>query len=181
MVCAKCAKCAKCVQNLRISPKEVHTCLGRSGRNQPEKLASPALLEFAGIPPATVLCYPLTSQIAEKLHAYTRPYAGGESSRVRDFVDILLIASLANLSSQKLSEAIKITFEVRATHDVPKELPKPPASWAAPYNRLARELNLTWQTIDDAWQAATYFLHPVLDGTSKAIWDPASWSWSGFQ
>lgn len=48
-----------------------------------ETLTGPALLELAGIPPARVPCYPLTTQIAEKVHAYTRPYAAGESSRVR--------------------------------------------------------------------------------------------------
>src|SRR5690242_19792157 len=35
----------------------------------PERLSGPPLLEFAGIEPAVVPCYPLTQQIAEKVHA----------------------------------------------------------------------------------------------------------------
>lgn len=35
-----------------------------------ENLTTPALLEFAGISPTIVPCYPLTQQIAEKVHAY---------------------------------------------------------------------------------------------------------------
>ncbi len=101
--------------------------IGDAVADKPEKLTGPRLLSFAAIRPARVPCYPLTSQISEKVHAYTRPYAAGESSRVRDLVDILLIASIARLNSRKLSNALKITFEVRSTHDLPKELPQPPA------------------------------------------------------
>ena len=57
-----------------------------------ERLATPALLEFADIRSTVVLCYPLTQQLAEKVHAYARPRPSGESSRVKDLVDILLIA-----------------------------------------------------------------------------------------
>ena len=37
-----------------------------------ETLATPALLGFAGIQPTAIPCYPLTQQVAEKVHAYTR-------------------------------------------------------------------------------------------------------------
>ena len=45
------------------------------------------LLAFAGIPPAEIPSYPLTQQVAEKLHAYTRPRATGEGSRVKDMLN----------------------------------------------------------------------------------------------
>jgi hypothetical protein len=38
----------------------------------PEVLTGPDLLAFAEIAPAKVRCYPLTTQVAEKLHTYTR-------------------------------------------------------------------------------------------------------------
>lgn len=145
--------------------------------DQPEILTGPALLEFAEIAPAKVLCYPLTTQLAEKVHAYTRPYARGESSRIRDLVDIVLIASKRSLDSVKLSDALRATFDVRRTHELPKELPQPPAVWSGPYKKLAGELNLSWPTIEDAWDAAASFLNHVLKGTATGMWDPASWSW----
>ncbi|PYY04051.1 MAG: hypothetical protein DMG69_31400 [Acidobacteria bacterium] len=38
----------------------------------PDVLAGPDILAFAEIAPARVRCYPLTRQVAEKLHTYTR-------------------------------------------------------------------------------------------------------------
>ncbi|MHB8500889.1 MAG: nucleotidyl transferase AbiEii/AbiGii toxin family protein [Candidatus Acidiferrales bacterium] len=49
----------------------------------PVVLTGPDLLAFAEILPATVRCYPLTTQVAEKLHTYTRTYASGETTRAR--------------------------------------------------------------------------------------------------
>ena len=65
---------------------------------QAEKLTMPPLLTFAGIDPTIATCFPVTQQIAEKVHAYTRPHGGNEGSRVKDLVDILLLASLASMS-----------------------------------------------------------------------------------
>ena len=150
---------------------------GDSLSDQPETLTGSALLEFAGIPPPRIPCYPLTSQIAEKLHAYTRPYEAGESSRVRDLVDILLIASLSGLKGATLLEALRATFAARKTHSLPLKLPKYPASWSGPYKRLARELTLAWPTVADAWLAAGHFLDPVLKGVARGSWEPGNWTW----
>ena len=60
---------------------------------QSEALTTPDLLGFAGIEPVTVPAIPLTRQVAEKLHAYTRRYEGDRvSSRPKDLVDLALIA-----------------------------------------------------------------------------------------
>ena len=96
----------------------------------PEIFLTPDLLEFAGIDRVPVRTYPLTQQVAEKLHAYTRPYSGAQSSRVRDFADLLLIASEVNLDGRSLSEAIRATFGARSTHPIPQALPTPPAHFA---------------------------------------------------
>lgn len=47
-------------------------------------LTTPALLEFAGIQPTRIACYPIMQQIAEKVHALTRIHTSGEVSRVKD-------------------------------------------------------------------------------------------------
>jgi len=78
------------------------------------------ILDFAGIASTEVPCYPITQQIAEKLHALTRKYASGGSSRAKDFVDILLLASLSNIEGVTLSKAIQSTFEIRNTHPLPQ-------------------------------------------------------------
>ncbi|HEY42931.1 MAG TPA: nucleotidyl transferase AbiEii/AbiGii toxin family protein [Anaerolineae bacterium] len=143
-----------------------------------EKLEAPGyLLDFAEIPPAVVPCYPLTQQIAEKVHAYTKPHPSGEPSRVRDIIDILLIAELGKINSSYLLQALQSTFEAKGTHPLPNRLPDPPSSWASPFRKLARELDLNWGSIDEAKDAASRFLNPMLHMRVKGIWDPNSWAW----
>lgn len=142
-----------------------------------EKLTPPALLEFADIHPPVVQCYPLTQQIAEKVHAYTRPYAKGEVSRVKDWVDLLLIAELGVLNGQTLRRALQATFDVRGTHPLPARLSVPPSSWSAPFRRIAKEVNLGYPSLPDAVSAVSRFLDPVLQGQPVGIWDPITWGW----
>ncbi len=144
----------------------------------PEVLTTPDLLGFAEIPPAKVRCYPLTTQVAEKLHTYTRTYASGETSRARDLADILLAASLEQFNSAKLKQAIDATFQARASHAVPQELPDPPERISVSYRRLARELDLPWPTIEEAGQAAGQFLNPILKRDARAKWNPVAWRWT---
>jgi hypothetical protein len=142
-----------------------------------EKLTPPALLEFAEIRPPVVPCYPLTQQIAEKVHAYTRPHATGEASRVKDWVDVLLIAELGTLNGQLLRRALRATFEARNTHPLPTHLPVPPSSWSTPFRRIAREVSLGYNTLADAISAISRFLDPVLQGQPVGRWDPITWTW----
>ena len=142
-----------------------------------ENLATPALLAFADIPPTQVPCYPLTQQIAEKAHAYTRPHLAGESSRVKDLVDILLMAGIEQVDGRVLYQPLEATFNARKTHALPLHLPDPPATWSAPFRRLAEETGLGYRTLTDAGETARRFLDPVLQGKATGTWDPMAWSW----
>ena len=144
----------------------------------PDVLTAPDLLACAGIAPAKVRCYPLTAQVAEKLHTYTRTFASGETSRARDLADILLAASLEQFKSATLRHAIEATFHARASHAVPRELPNPPERIRTSYRQLARELNLPWPTIEEAAQAAAQFLNPILMDDAHPRWDPVAWRWT---
>jgi len=142
-----------------------------------EILTTPTLLAFAGIPPAEIPCYPLSQQVAEKTHAYTRPHPAGQSSRVKDLVDILLIASLGPMNARALHQALEATFNERRTHALPQHLPEPPSTWSLPFGRLAGEIGLEYPTLSDASEAARRFLDPVLRGEAAGMWDPVAWSW----
>ncbi len=143
----------------------------------PEILHTPDLLAFADIDPVPFPAYPLTQQLAEKLHAYTRPLGGAENTRVRDFVDMLLIASMSTIDGNSLSAAIRATFVARFTHPLPGQLPAPPSAWGGSFRRSVDDLQLNWQDIGAASRAAQAFLNPVLEGVVGEIWDPATWSW----
>lgn len=143
----------------------------------PEELTAPSLLEFAEIAPVSILCYPITQHIAEKVHAYTRPHVSGESSRVKDLVDILLMAGLRALEAEALFDALRATFQARKTHPLPLIFPDPPENWGLPFRRMAREVKLEWDNLDQAIEQARRFLEPVLLSQIDGTWNPLLWQW----
>jgi len=140
-------------------------------------LQMPALLEFADISPTVVPCFPITQQIAEKVHAYTRPHPSGVSSRVKDLVDVLLLAGLQPLPGSSVQQALQATFQALDTHPVPLRLSPPPENWRQPWRRMAGETGLIWRDIDDAMVAIQQFVHPVLQNQQPGTWNPIQWTW----
>ncbi len=100
-------------------------------------------LQFAGIASPSLYMIPREQQFAEKLHAYTLPRGGGVNSRVRDLVDMVLLIRSGTMVKDKLAEAIRMTFDHRKTHTLPKVLPQPPTNWQKPYSALAKECGLS--------------------------------------
>jgi hypothetical protein len=142
-----------------------------------EFLSTPALLEFAGIQPTVVPCYPVTQQIAEKVHALTRLHASGERSRVKDLVDILLMAELGEIDADLLMQALQATFDARRTHSLPVVFPDVPESWTIAFRKMADEIGLRYRSSEDASNAVKRFLNPILSGEERGRWDPSQWSW----
>ncbi len=98
-------------------------------------------LDFAGIEAARVRMIAREQQFAEKVHAYTLPRESA-NSRVKDLVDLALLAGSGSLNSRWVRDALRLTFERRKTHDLPALLPSPPADWQIPFQALARECGL---------------------------------------
>jgi hypothetical protein len=141
-------------------------------------LALPALLEFAGIAPTMAPCYPLTQHLAEKTHAYTRSRLSGESSRVKDLVDILLIAEFGGINGKLLYQAFQLTFDARKTHALPGQPHDPPSAWSGAFTRMALEVGLGFSTLNEAAYKLHCFLDPILLGEAIGMWDPVTWTWS---
>ncbi len=99
---------------------------------------------------------------AEKIHAYTRRYSGGESSRVKDLVDIGLLNNAEPLAPDQLGSTLRIVFQSRGTHDLPWALPPPPEWWRPTYARLAEGLPVP-QSCEEAHQVAAAALAPAFD------------------
>lgn len=143
--------------------------------DDPETLTGEPWLDFLGLPATRVRAYPLTTHIAEKVHAYTLPRPR-PNSRVKDLPDRALLAGTRSVSADAVRTAIAATFGHRRTHPVPTSLPEPPDFWTASYRELAREHGLEWRTLDDLMRAVRAFLDPVLEGTDGR-WDPREWVW----
>lgn len=142
-----------------------------------EQIKTPSMLAFAGLEPTLVPCYPITQQVAEKLHAYTRPYLSGQSTRVKDFVDILLLAGLGAFDGKSMFRAIETTFGVRQTHVLPPKLPSAPEEWSRPFRKMAKEVGLGYSSLVEANEAVEQFLNPLLSGKIMRTWDPGKWLW----
>jgi len=142
-----------------------------------ENLTTPPLLAFASIPPATVPCYPISQHLAEKIHAYVKPRASGESTRVKDLVDMLLIAAHVSVDAAALRTALAATFAAQGAGAPPVSLPAPPAAWATKYQRLARDVGLDDALLSAAFERAGRFLDPVLSGETCGNWSPADQAW----
>lgn len=156
-------------------PFGVDVAFGGPIHGEPEVMVADDVLAFAGITPPTLRVYPLESHIAEKLHAYTMPRLR-PNSRVKDFPDIALLATVRNIDGATLRSAIDQTFEHRATHPVPAFLPAPAETWAPIFERIAESDGLPWRTLGEVTEAVQSFLNPVLAGTAVR-WNTKSWTW----
>ncbi|UCC50726.1 MAG: nucleotidyl transferase AbiEii/AbiGii toxin family protein, partial [Anaerolineaceae bacterium] len=143
-----------------------------------EYLTMPNLLSFAEIEPVIVPCYPISQQLAEKIHAYTKPHVSGASSRIKDFVDMILLAELGEISGQILTAAIEATFRSAGDEDIPQMVPPPPRMWEGGFRRLANEVGLSDYSLESSYARIQRFFDPILRGEARGLhWNPESWSW----
>ncbi|MBI3611507.1 MAG: nucleotidyl transferase AbiEii/AbiGii toxin family protein [Nitrospirae bacterium] len=117
--------------------------------SEPEWVTGHELLSFAGISPARIAVLPLEQQFAEKIHAYTLPRER-TNSRTRDLIDLVLLIEQGLPQVERVVQALRATFERRATHPLPNKLEPPPESWREPYAALAADYNIRAKTIETA-------------------------------
>ncbi len=106
-----------------------------------ERIAIGDWLAFAGIQGSQVQLIAREQQFAEKIHAYTLPRST-PNSRVKDLVDVALLIGDGTLDRRRTLDALRLTFERRATHPFPKTLDAPPSEWGRPFQELAKECGL---------------------------------------
>lgn len=108
-----------------------------------EKLQATDWLDFCGIPSPVFSVISIEQQFAEKLHAYTLPRLERPNTRVKDLVDMVLLAKMKSLDLRILHDAIKAVFKVRQTHSLPQQIDLPPQAWEVPYKEIAKECGLS--------------------------------------
>lgn len=143
-----------------------------------EKIQGRSLLDFAGIESPAFEAVPLSRHIAEKTHAYTQDHSGVPSSRVKDLVDLALLAANREVGpAGDVRGAIDETFAERG-RSAPATLPDPPENWKSPYMRLASGLDVP-STAAEAFALVRSMLNPILAGDTPAqsVWR-ADTGWS---
>ncbi len=145
----------------------------------PVRLELPEMLDFAGVPSVKVPSLSLEQHVAEKAHAYTRTYGRGAkaSSRVKDLIDMALVAVSLTMDGKKLRTALTEIFRQRATHDLPTSLPRPPADWARPWRGQAEDLPVPGDPVEGHKLVAA-LIDPILSGErSSGRWSPDVLAW----
>ena len=115
-----------------------------------DELKGSDLLDFAGIPAPVIRTTSRAQHFAEKVHALTRPRAESINSRVKDLADMLLLMNLGLPDPPEVRHAVKEIFIGRKSHDIPKRIEQPPATWISSFAAMAGELQLTETTPDRA-------------------------------
>lgn len=145
----------------------------------PEELILPTILD---LPPPKLLAYSRESVIAEKFEAIVA--LGFINSRMKDFYDIWLLLRQFNFHGAQLAEAIKLTFNQRATK-FPAEvdaftdlfIQTKQTQWMAFCKRLQQDYIPT--DFKDIVLPISAFLLPLLDAVSKGKTMPNIWALSG--
>jgi hypothetical protein len=110
----------------------------------------PTALDFAGIEPVEMEVVDIHRHVAEKFHAMLRTYADGESSRVRDLVDLMLILVHEELDLRVLADTIRTVWQERDDVEPPTAFPGVPEGWPARYEQLASDNAVDPQSFTEA-------------------------------
>jgi predicted nucleotidyltransferase component of viral defense system len=110
-----------------------------------EQVTLPNSLAFAGIPPVVAEIVDVNRHAAEKLHAMVRDFGDRENTRVRDLVDVVLLAENDLLTPSRLSETVRQVWSERNGTAPPAKLPVFPESWPVRYERLVAQQGVVAQ------------------------------------
>ena len=139
------------------------------------------VLEVRGVAPAPMRLYPVVDHIADKLCATQAAYGEDgtkRSSRVRDLVDLVVLARTQDIDGDELIAAIHAEWTHRKLEGEP--VFDPPPMWESQYGRVARPVGACagMTTFAEATAFVTGFLRPALDGSAAGrTWSAADAAW----
>ncbi len=169
----------------RIDGREFETVLLDIGLDKtsvlaPVELSLPAMLSFADLPTVKIPALPIERHLAEKVHAYTRRYgpdADTPSSRVKDLIDIALIAASLSVDGEQLRVALDSVFETRDRQSLPARLPVPPRDWERPW-RDQSVGSIAGEDPGAGHTIAARLIDPALaDRSFSGSWSPDQMRW----
>lgn len=121
--------------------------------------------------------YPIANQIADKACAVVERISGRESTRIKDLVDLIIIANTQDCNATELSEALR--SECHRRH-----LPFPlvfhvPGSWkTSQFRKTAASTPARSYDLEEAEDLVIRFLNvPISDGTPSTHWNHADLRW----
>lgn len=144
----------------------------------PVEIEFPTLLDF---PAPKLKVYSIETAIAEKFEAIVSLQL--QTSRMKDFYDILFFAEHYNFKKETLIQALTSTFDNRSTdlelskiifEDKFKNDKNFQKLWSAFIDRNKLETSKTFSEVVSKIQS---FIQPVFNSRTKNNWNPDKWEW----
>jgi hypothetical protein len=164
-----------------ISSFKVDLVTGAIITASPDRVPATPPVTVPGLPSSEYLLYPLVDHIADKLCATveTHGHNNTPSTRVRDLVDLVVIARTQAVDATPLRHAIETERQHRNLPPITRYTTPP--NWAQEYAKLARPVPdcAQHQTYPLAIDLVSRFLDPVLaNQPALGTWRPRAASWS---
>jgi predicted nucleotidyltransferase component of viral defense system len=118
----------------------------------------PNSLNFAGVVAPLVEIIDINRHAAEKFHGMLRDHGDRDNTRVRDLVDLVILAEHELIEPSALAAAVRLVWRERDGVSPPATLPSLPPSWLGRYERLVAEHNVE------------AMLFPAAVSTVAAVW-----------
>jgi Nucleotidyl transferase AbiEii toxin, Type IV TA system len=149
---------------------------------EPDVVAPLTSLHIDGLVRPSYRAFPLPDHVADKFAAILGTHVRGEtvtgSSRIKDLVDIGLIATTQQISGPALRAAV-LAGTAHRNLSLPDAFAVPDeAVWRRGYPQSAADAPGPTPTFDEAVSLACALLNPVLKGPVSGNWDPAAASWT---
>ena len=148
--------------------------------------AAPPLLnvDIEGLARPIYRVYPLVDHIADKVCAIYQMHTTADgipiaSSRIKDFVDLAIIAATQRINALALRTAL-LSETARNNLTVPNHFAVPNESlWMPGYEKLASESGVLagHRTYEAGRQLVAEFLNPIFDDAAIGTWQPNGQTW----
>lgn len=166
----------------RLAPISIDLVIDPTFTGAPRRMAPASRLDIGGVPVFDYLLYPAEHVIADKVCATLSTYEGRPSSRVKDLVDLGVIALSESVDGSRgiaqLSSELKIRrIGAPARFTIPSSWE---ASGSATFGRLSRQTGFAEQlaNLDACLRLVQGLVDPLLDGSAEAkSWNPEQRLW----
>ena len=162
---------------LKVDRIQVDLVAGCEISDTPIKYTPLNRIFVPGLEYTDYLLYPIVDQIADKVSATIQQYHSGSSSRMRDLVDLVLIALNESFSAEKLSAAFA-SKAFRSQSGTPSKFIIPD-TWQSYQRALLKFVPNEFKDIDRSVELVSSMLNPILAGERKSgIWNPELLEWT---
>jgi len=167
------------IGDTRFSNFEIDTVAASNMTAIPELVDPLTPITIEGLHANQYRAYPMVDHVADKHAAMVARYSNGHpSTRYRDLVDIVIIATSQHIEATAIHKALMSEYQHRDL-ETPSGVELPSDDWIDGYAKQANHVpDFDYQTADEGLAVARAFLNPILEGRTTGSWDPATLEWS---